>query len=304
MFNNPMFNNHLANLAKDNTHLYNSPQMKEFESIHAVSKENQRYICFGAVLSYIFGEPFKVFNLMGHLDIASQLQVLNIYKIESTEDAKDTLSKMSEASLYSRIAKEIYDYFVVNDKYTPLTLESLPNSIDGLQSLWENSLKNTIPSVETYLDQNKNEQEEDINFVWHVYAQKHMVDRINSSLKSYTDSIALLEAEGLFKKEYLESIAEFAAFDLGRVVYIARLCTHIGFSEEEFAWHHIKIAAKNASLNYDNWSSFLASYVLGRALSIGEGADSILFPIKFLLGSENSPWQKINFKSPSSLPPL
>ncbi|MCL2189339.1 MAG: DUF1266 domain-containing protein [Defluviitaleaceae bacterium] len=93
-----------------------------------------------------------------------------------------------------------------------------------------------------------------------------------------------------FPQEMLDNLQSYAAYDYGRTAFIARLCARVKFISEEDAWRFVECAANNARQLYNNWHEYIAAYVLGRALALGEftpwtfehrkGSPFLLFPFK------------------------
>lgn len=55
------------------------------------------------------------------------------------------------------------------------------------------------------------------------------------------------------------------AWDLGRLVFVARLCYDAGFIDEKKAWDYIRIAGLKQS-HFKDWKEFSKSYMIGRTM--------------------------------------
>lgn len=86
-----------------------------------------------------------------------------------------------------------------------------------------------------------------------------------------------------------------AAWDMGRMVNVARWCYSCGYITESMAWEYMFFAEKESSNCYADWADFSNAYVTGRA--IWGGADEVLDVtmdiVEGLLKDEKSPWQLI-----------
>ena len=106
--------------------------------------------------------------------------------------------------------------------------------------------------------------------------------------ENFEDMLRLLGKLG-YTEDELENIQTFAAWDYGRVGFIARNALHMGYIEEETAWTYIRIAASEARDYYGSWREFLAAYILGRAIAYDVSWDFEDI-YKYLLFDENSPF--------------
>ena len=84
-----------------------------------------------------------------------------------------------------------------------------------------------------------------------------------------------------------------AAWDMGRLVNVARWCYGCGYIAENKAWEYIFHAEKESANCYTNWAAFGNAYVIGRALCGGENGllDTSMNIVEGLLNDENSPWR-------------
>ncbi|KDN11418.1 hypothetical protein BGI40_08925 [Snodgrassella communis] len=83
------------------------------------------------------------------------------------------------------------------------------------------------------------------------------------------------------------------AWDLGRLVYIARASYVAGYIDKDQAWQSINSVLPTVKQYFANWKEFGQSYMLGRAVSRPDDVDYGLFGIYSLCTtSEESPWLK------------
>ena len=116
------------------------------------------------------------------------------------------------------------------------------------------------------------------------------------SLMSYVSNIKE-SLEVVVDEHVITGASEFKtlsakAWDLGRLVMIARCCCDLGYISEEQAWQFIMTSYECAREIYHNWGEFAKGYIIGRCM--WGGNDGSLYGIisiaQGLLNDENSPW--------------
>lgn len=105
--------------------------------------------------------------------------------------------------------------------------------------------------------------------------------------------------ESLTEKGYISSQADLRnqsvlAWDMGRLVLIARCCFECGYITEEKAWCYMEEAHKKCCAVYSDWKEFAAGYVIGRCMWGGmkQMPGGIMGIAEGLLRDPESPWQK------------
>lgn len=98
-------------------------------------------------------------------------------------------------------------------------------------------------------------------------------------------------------KTDLEKITTLG-WDMGRVVYVTRMCYDAGYISESNAKKYIDAAYVKSTEHFNTWKELAASYVLGRNMWIGNHKtnEHIYTVTQELLTDSNSPWLKISFK--------
>jgi hypothetical protein len=88
------------------------------------------------------------------------------------------------------------------------------------------------------------------------------------------------------------------AWDLGRLVVIARMCFDIGYIDEETAWNIIRGVYEAATKEYQNWKELAISYLIGRGMYGGDSMmlSGLYYTAKTAFENDNSPWKNIPFK--------
>ena len=105
--------------------------------------------------------------------------------------------------------------------------------------------------------------------------------------------------ESLIEKRYISSQADLQnqsvlAWDMGRLVLIARCCFECGYITEEKAWCYMEEAHKKCCAVYGDWKEFASGYVIGRCMWGGmkQMPGGIMGIAEGLLHDPESPWQK------------
>jgi hypothetical protein len=85
------------------------------------------------------------------------------------------------------------------------------------------------------------------------------------------------------------------AWDMGRMVNVARWSYTCGYLPESKAWEFIFLAEKESSACYVDWAAFSNAYIIGRALWGNEDdqLDIMISAAKGLLSDEASPWKSM-----------
>lgn len=109
----------------------------------------------------------------------------------------------------------------------------------------------------------------------------------------------LLEAGVVRTFMEIETIGA-AAWDIGRAVFLARVCFERKLLSEKDVWEYLEAAYDRASRSFDSWDGFARSYIIGRAMwSAGTGEnDSLGFynVYKWLCKDPTSPWLRVPLK--------
>ncbi|MGL4608867.1 MAG: DUF1266 domain-containing protein [Trueperaceae bacterium] len=86
-------------------------------------------------------------------------------------------------------------------------------------------------------------------------------------------------------------------WDVGRLVFLARLCYDAGYISEGEAWSFIETANTLAQKTFRSWGDYAKSYVIGRAMWGGKQFDNsgIAMIADYLQKQPNSPWQQLSW---------
>ncbi|MDR2349418.1 MAG: DUF1266 domain-containing protein [Deltaproteobacteria bacterium] len=88
------------------------------------------------------------------------------------------------------------------------------------------------------------------------------------------------------------------AWDMGRLVLVARLCRDAGFIDDKTAWDAIIGAYETAKETFNDWREVAASYLIGRGTW---GGYTMMLKGPYTIAedafeNDNSPWKRLSFK--------
>ncbi|MCL2855218.1 MAG: DUF1266 domain-containing protein [Defluviitaleaceae bacterium] len=239
------------------TEFLNTEEVKRFETANAVTPQRRRALTFGAVLMFSNREPLRTFKMMhaGPGQIESLRTGFGEWWGIYDEDE----------------ALEVLEYLSKAEGHAPFANQLYQQHIAPKRKDKRFGVR----------DENTGNQ------------------RADQGLKAYDQVWYDLQRfpgkDHKYASEELLAVENFAAWDLGRVVYIARNSVALGYLEEERVWQYIEKAADMASGIYSGWREYLAAYCLGRALGYGS-YKNIDLEVKYLLKDDNSPYKDSKFK--------
>lgn len=100
----------------------------------------------------------------------------------------------------------------------------------------------------------------------------------------------LCKGENLLKKD-------LTAWDMGRLVFLARSCLENRFIGQETAWYYIEKAYQITISHFHNWDEFADSYLIGRVLQADRECEMLeyfLYAVKWLKQHPSSPWVMVD----------
>lgn len=179
------------------------------------------------------------------------------------------------------------DYYGVIDSKTALeTLDWLQN--EGHRHYFE-SIQQAEEPITTIISSN-------IGALWpelDADGQRCML----SYARNLVETIDLL-----IEHEYIHSLSDLkkmsiAAWDMGRLVMVARSCFDCGYITEEECWEYIFNAYQRCKEVYSDWDALAKGYVVGRAMWGGNNMtiSGILSIASDLRTNAESPWKQIKF---------
>lgn len=101
------------------------------------------------------------------------------------------------------------------------------------------------------------------------------------------------EGQEWFPNIYTDFQVKCNAWDVGRMVFVARTCYTLGYITEAEAWQYINYVTEIAKQSFNGWRNYAKSYLLGRAFWGGNNYDdfgSFANVVEMLVEDEDSPW--------------
>ncbi len=181
---------------------------------------------------------------------------------------------LSKTDLYNSLNNyyEIYD-----SDSAHYTLDNMLNRGDNV--IFE-SIKGFVAGTSPKIDDSLLEGKENVNSYSFI-----------NNLKESTDD--------LLKYAYIRKPTDFnnisiLAWDMGRVVLVARCSYELDYISKDDAWTYISTAYDKCHDKYTNWIEFSKGYIVGRAMRFGSNVSlyGIMDISKGLLVDDNSPWRK------------
>lgn len=119
----------------------------------------------------------------------------------------------------------------------------------------------------------------------------------------YTGQCLVNTEEFLVRRQLIGSKADYVkksvlAWDLGRLVFVARCCYDCEYITASEAWTFIREAYAECSEVYNSWEELAAGYIIGRASQFGDNMMllGLANMARDLQVDANSPWLKYPFK--------
>ncbi len=111
-------------------------------------------------------------------------------------------------------------------------------------------------------------------------------------------TIAKLIEEGFIQDKADLAKISILAWDMGRLVFVARCCQEVSFITENEAWDYINDAYGQCKEVYSSWEELGKGYIIGRCMWSGESMSlGVLMGIcKDLIKDAKSPWNLYKFK--------
>jgi hypothetical protein len=95
-----------------------------------------------------------------------------------------------------------------------------------------------------------------------------------------------------------EAPKDLLAWDVARLVTVARHTFLAGYIEEEEGWAYVRDAAKMAQINFSSWEDYANRYNCGRIRWSGGPEKEFDDAVDFLLKSAKSPWRTLDWHLP------
>lgn len=132
------------------------------------------------------------------------------------------------------------------------------------------------------------------NFLNESFDDRADVNKAKAQLQHLEETMEELKNERIIQSQADMIRYGVAGWDVGRLVFMARLLYNAGYINVQQAWSYINHAQSVAKANFSSWRDFASSYIIGRALWGGrDGANKSIANIaRYLLNDKESPWVK------------
>jgi len=103
----------------------------------------------------------------------------------------------------------------------------------------------------------------------------------------------------LFLRRPVSERMDLAAWDLGRIVNVARWSHNLDYMDFDEMKSYVLDAAREAQRRYPSWEEYSLAYLVGRYEWGGEDMQDLMLDIhKMLLTRPNSPWRLLAWNTP------
>ena len=281
-----------------------------------LSRTQQRAINFGAILTEMNHEFCDSLQSVNHGVTKYLNQSLREWwGINSTDDAKETLERLKNKG-----HRQVFNVILTNAEETlsrepsfedflaaykraglPIIDEEISNEYERESSLAEKHI-NILHAMRAGVspeDADKGNYralfEDDGTFGLCMKIYETVLNKYNAYVKyanNLRQTLDKLRSRKFAGDNKELSRINVGAWDMGRMVNVARWCYSCGYITENTAWEYIFFAEKEC-LHYTDWAAFGNAYVVGRALWGGddESLDVTMSIVDGLLKDEESPWK-------------
>ena len=127
--------------------------------------------------------------------------------------------------------------------------------------------------------------------------EEEELPRVGEYFSHLQDAAEDLIEEGFLARRRDLSRRSIAAWDMGRLVLVARCCFDAGYLTEAEAWQYILDAQAECKKHYSSWRELAGGYLIGRAMWSGSGMtlDGLMDIADGLLEDNESPWNAVAF---------
>ena len=127
--------------------------------------------------------------------------------------------------------------------------------------------------------------------------EEEELPRLGEYFSHLQEATADLTEEGFLTRRRDLARHSIAAWDMGRLVLVARCCFDAGYIAEEEAWRYIVDAQAECKKRYSTWRELACGYLIGRAMWSGSGMtlDGLMGIADDLLEDDESPWNAVSF---------
>ena len=281
-----------------------SASMREFEEINAVSREQERYLAFGAFLMTSNQESARILAIGNSAAHASRI-LRDSWNIRNGEEALEQMRALATGRGQALVANEIWLEVIVNQNVTQDDIwdgeafEILPyttsatrrNALEILENAMEDEELLEFLDDEYYLQGRSVEE-----YVYEIAKVLALEERVVAGLEAFHFASEMLTELFGFSQEELFNIETLVAWDYGRVAIVARYAVSADLLDEEDVWPYLQEAANAAERTYSSWREYTAAHILGRAIAFGNDSSDFIYTLDFLLNHSESPFQRHEFR--------
>lgn len=193
---------------------------------------------------------------------------------------------LTEAKKRLLVFGAILSYYKNEDILSIITDNNLDEYKSGLQEQWEiNTREQALETLNDLLELKKSSE-------------------FNETLLQHHSSAELLELQQSIAKglktdlSLIQETTSTYAWDLCRLVSLAKWCYWLQYISEEEMWQYLNEAASKASTLGKGWEDYTISFLLGRAMH-GFGIDNIIYECEVLFhkkSGDTDVYSKYSFK--------
>ncbi|WP_310601779.1 DUF1266 domain-containing protein [Anaerosporobacter sp.] len=228
-------------------------------------------------------------NILERLKCNGHHKIFNLILKKSSEVLAPTHSFETMRQVYEQVGFSLLDEEMLEESEAAITL--LEKNID---LLFEASSFEEI-------EQNKSLFSDDETF-------NTCIGIYSLLIKEYRDYVEYIQnfkeaLPDLRDYGFVGEISELAklnviAWDMGRMVNVARYCYDCGYLTENQAWEYIFHAEKESALCYEDWAEFGKAYVIGRAIWGGKNLNLnvTMRTVETMKKDKASPWGIVGLK--------
>lgn len=277
--------------------------MREFEEVNAVSREQERYLAFGAFLMTSNQESARVLAIGNSAAHASRI-LRDWWDVRNGDDALEQMRALVAGQGQAPVANEIWLEVIVNQNVTlddiweGEAFEILYYTTNATRRNALEILENAMQDEELveYLDDDYYLQGRSVEeYVYEIAKKLALEERVIIGVEAFYAASEMLIELFDFSEEELFDIETLVAWDYGRVAIVARYAVSSDFLDAQDVWPYLQEAANAAEATYSSWREYTAAHILGRAIAFGNDSSDFIYTLDFLLNHSESPFQRHEF---------
>jgi len=139
---------------------------------------------------------------------------------------------------------------------------------------------------------------------WNMLRQNWGVDGVTRGKKAEQSRNTLDWLQGVGHRRELgeptdgEAFRDLFAWDMARLVHVARHAFHADLLGESEAWSYIRPAARETQRHYPSWAEYGRRFARGRSRWLTERDETSDRAISELLEDPGSPWRQLAWTTP------